>query len=88
MPLTVGRATRTVPPSIRRALVVRDRGCRFPGCDRPPAWTDGHHLVHWADGGQTALENLVLCRPHHRLVHEQRWTLRRDDGGEIVAAPP
>jgi hypothetical protein len=89
MPLTVGRATRTVPPSVRRALVVRDRGCRFPGCDRPPAWTDGHHLVHWADGGETALENLVLlCRPHHRLVHEQGWTLRRGDDGEIVAAPP
>jgi len=89
MPLTVGRATRTVPSSIRRALLVRDRGCRFPGCDRPPTWTDGHHLVHWADGGETALENLVLlCRPHHRLVHEQGWTLRRDDNGEIVAAPP
>jgi hypothetical protein len=89
MPMTVGRATRTVPPSIRRALVVRDRGCRFPGCDRPPAWTDGHHLVHWADGGETALENLVLlCRPHHRLVHEQGWTLRRNGDGELVAAPP
>jgi Domain of unknown function (DUF222)/HNH endonuclease len=88
-PLTVGRATRTVPPSIRRALMVRDRGCCFPGCDRPPAWTDGHHLVHWADGGETSLENIVLlCRPHHRLVHEEGWTLRRDDGGEIVATPP
>ena len=55
----------------------------------PHLCLDAHHLVHWADGGQTALENLVLlCRPHHRLVHEQRWTLRRDDGGEIVAAPP
>jgi hypothetical protein len=89
MPMTVGRATRTVPSSIRRALQVRDRGCRFPGCDRPPTWTDGHHLVHWADGGETALDNLVLlCRPHHRLVHEQGWTLRRDGDGEIVAAPP
>jgi 5-methylcytosine-specific restriction endonuclease McrA len=88
-PLTVGRATRTVPPSIRRALMVRDRGCCFPGCDRPPAWTDGHHLVHWADGGETSLENIVLlCRPHHRLVHEEGWTLRRDEGGEIVATPP
>lgn len=89
MPVTVGRATRTVPPSIRRALVVRDRGCRFPGCDRPPAWTDGHHLIHWADGGETVLENLVLlCRPHHRLVHEQGWTLIRGEGGELAAAPP
>jgi hypothetical protein len=89
VPLTVGRATRTVPPSIRRALVVRDRGCCFPGCDRPPAWTDGHHLVHWADGGETALENLVLlCRPHHRLVHEEGWTLQRNESAEIVATPP
>ncbi len=88
-PLSVGRAARTVPPAIRRALVVRDRGCRFPGCDRPPAWTDGHHLVHWADGGQTSLSNLVLlCRPHHRLVHEEGWTLSRDESGEMVAAPP
>ena len=88
-PLSVGRATRTVPPAIRRALVVRDRGCRFPGCDRPPAWTDGHHLVHWADGGETALSNLVLlCRPHHRLVHEEGWTMSRGEDGEVVAAPP
>jgi Domain of unknown function (DUF222)/HNH endonuclease len=89
MPLTVGRSTRTVPAAIRRALVVRDRGCRFPGCDRPPAWADAHHLVHWADGGETALENLVLlCRPHHRIVHEQGWILGRDDGGDFVVAPP
>jgi 5-methylcytosine-specific restriction endonuclease McrA len=89
MPLTVGRSTRTVPAAIRRALVVRDRGCRFPGCDRPPAWADAHHLVHWADGGETDLENLVLlCRPHHRIVHEQGWTLGRDDGGDFVVAPP
>jgi Domain of unknown function (DUF222)/HNH endonuclease len=88
-PLSVGRATRTIPPSIRRALAVRDRGCRFPSCDRPPAWSDGHHLVHWADGGETALENLVLlCRPHHRLVHEEGWTLQRDAAGDLVAAPP
>jgi hypothetical protein len=88
-PLSVGRAKRTIPPSIRRALAVRDRGCRFPGCDRPPAWADGHHLVHWADGGATALENLVLlCRPHHRLVHEEGWTLQRDADGHVVAAPP
>jgi hypothetical protein len=88
-PLSVGRATRTIPPSLRRALTVRDRGCRFPGCDRPPAWSDAHHLLHWADGGETALENLVLlCRPHHRLVHEEGWTLQRDADGEVVAAPP
>jgi hypothetical protein len=76
--LDVGRRTRTVPPAIRTALVVRDRGCAFPGCDRPPSWTDAHHLEHWADGGPTALDNLVLlCRRHHRAVHEGGWRLTR-----------
>jgi hypothetical protein len=70
-PLDVGRRTPVVPPGMRRALVVRDRGCRFPGCGRPQAWCDAHHVSHWADGGETALRNLVLlCRPHHRAVHE------------------
>jgi hypothetical protein len=59
VPLSVGRATRTIPAHIRTALVLRDQGCRFPGCDRPPAWTDGHHIIHWSDGGPTELENLV-----------------------------
>lgn len=54
-PLDVGRRTRVVPPAIRRGLVVRDRGCRFPGCDRPPQWTDAHHLRHWSRGGPTCL---------------------------------
>jgi len=80
-PMSAGRTARTVPPAMRRALVVRDRGCRFPGCDRPPEWTDAHHLRHWADGGETALDNLVLlCRRHHRAVHEL--------GVELAAAPP
>jgi hypothetical protein len=70
-PLDVGRSTRTISPAMRRALVVRDGGCRFPGCDRPPGWCDAHHKVHWADGGETRLDNLVLlCRRHHRAVHE------------------
>jgi Domain of unknown function (DUF222)/HNH endonuclease len=69
-PLDVGRKTQVVPPAMRRALAARDRGCRFPGCDRPPGWTDAHHVIHWADGGSTALTNLVLlCRRHHRMVH-------------------
>lgn len=69
-PLDVGRRTQVVPAGIRRAVVVRDRGCRFPGCDRPQGWSDAHHVVHWAHGGDTALSNLVLlCRRHHRLVH-------------------
>jgi hypothetical protein len=69
-PLDVGRRTQVVPAGIRRAVVVRDRGCRFPGCDRPQGWSDVHHVVHWAHGGDTAVSNLVLlCRRHHRLVH-------------------
>jgi hypothetical protein len=70
--LDVGRKTRTIPPSLRRALEVRDRGCRFPGCGS--RFTDAHHVRHWADGGETSMENCVLlCHHHHRLVHEGGW---------------
>ena len=70
--LDVGRKTRTVSPALRRALEVRDRGCRFPGCGL--RFTDAHHVKHWADGGETCLGNLVLlCSYHHRLVHEEKW---------------
>jgi hypothetical protein len=71
-PLDVGRRTPVVPPAMRRAVIVRDRHCRFPGCDRPHSWCDAHHVVHWADGGDTAVPNLVLlCRRHHRMVHDR-----------------
>jgi hypothetical protein len=70
-PLDVGRRTPVIPPAMRRAVIVRDRRCRFPGCDRPHTWCDAHHVVHWAEGGPTALPNLVLlCRRHHRMIHE------------------
>jgi hypothetical protein len=70
-PLEVGRATRVVSPAQRAALAVRDGGCRYPGCDRPPAWCEAHHLRHWLHGGATDLANLVLlCRTHHRTVHQ------------------
>jgi hypothetical protein len=70
--LDVGRKTRTIPPALRRALDVRDRGCRFPGCGS--RFTDAHHVIHWADGGETSLSNCVLvCHHHHRLVHEEGW---------------
>ena len=70
----LGRKTRTIPPALRRALEARDRGCRFPGCGL--RFTDAHHVRHWADGGETKLENLVLlCRFHHRLVHEEGYTV-------------
>jgi len=68
--LNIGRKTRTIPPAIRRALTVRDRGCRVPGCCESRL-VDAHHIHHWCDGGETSLENLVLlCRHHHRWLHQ------------------
>ena len=79
-PLAVGRRTRAVPPAIRRALRVRDGGCRFPGCDRS-RFVHAHHIRHWADGGETRLDNLVtLCSQHHRLVHEGAYGVRMNNG--------
>ena len=76
--LDAGRRTRAVPPAIRRALEQRDRSCRFPGCDS--RFCDAHHIVHWADGGSTRLDNLVLlCRHHHRAVHEEGYGIVRSD---------
>jgi Domain of unknown function (DUF222)/HNH endonuclease len=84
-----GHTSRSISGSQRRALVVRDKGCRFPGCDRPPDWTDAHHLQHWADGGKHVMENLVLlCRRHHRKVHEEGWQLGITPDGDIVAMTP
>ena len=69
--------------------MVRDKGCRFPSCDRPPDWTDAHHLKHWADGGETVMDNLILlCRRHHRMVHEEGWHLVVTAEGNIVALTP
>src|SRR6266581_6818439 len=79
--LDVGRTTRTIPTAIRRALVQRDTGCAFPGCDRRAGWTDAHHVQSWADGGPTSLDNLVLlCRMHHTLTHRSQWRVRIRDG--------
>jgi len=84
----LNHASRTLPASTRRALEARDRHCVFPGCARPVVWCDGHHLVWWTRGGATALPNLaLLCRPHHRMVHEEGWSLRRLGAG-WRAAPP
>jgi len=80
-PLDVGRTMRITPPWIRKALLVRDGGCAFPDCGRPPSWCDPHHVVHWTNGGPTALPNLVLlCRRHHRLIHHQRFSVEIVDG--------
>ena len=79
--LDVGRKTRTISPALRRALASRDRHCRFPGCEGRRC--DAHHVRHWADGGATTLENLVLlCRRHHRAVHEEGFGLTLDAEGE------
>ena len=85
--LSVGRKTRTIPPPIRRALEFRDRDCRFPGCSARHC--DAHHVVHWADGGETKLSNLVLlCRRHHRLLHEGGFSVRMDDRGAVQFHDP
>ena len=82
-PLNIGRRSRTIPPPMRRALKARDGGCRFPGCTNHK-FVDGHHIIHWADGGETSLENLVLlCRHHHHLVHEGGFDCKRSKDGEI-----
>ncbi len=93
-PLNVGRKTRVVPKAMMRALRARDKGCRFPGCHHT-RFVDAHHVEHWANGGETRLDNLMLlCSRHHRLVHESgfridkdyqhRWTFYRPDG---IAVP-
>ncbi|MCH7672896.1 MAG: DUF222 domain-containing protein [Proteobacteria bacterium] len=83
--LNIGRKTRTVPPAIRRALNIRDRGCRAPGCCES-RFVDAHHIRHWCDGGETSLDNLVLlCRHHHRLLHQGVISIRKegiDSGSE------
>jgi hypothetical protein len=87
-PLDVGRAARTVPRAIRRALAARDRGCAFPGCDTPPALCDAHHIQHWADHGRTSVRNCcLLCAMHHRQVHLQRWQIRIN-AGRVEFRPP
>jgi len=83
-PLSIGRKSRVIPPAMRRALKARDRQCRFPGCTHR-YFIDGHHIQHWADGGETSLDNLVqLCRHHHRLVHEGDFRCEKDRAGKVI----
>ena len=86
--LNVGRKTRTIPPAIRRALHLRDRGCRFPGCCET-RFVDAHHIHHWGEGGETRLGNLVLlCRSHHRLIHEKGYEIVKDDNHDLIFLDP
>jgi hypothetical protein len=87
-PLSAGRKARSVPPALRRALRGRDQGCRFPGCERR-RFVDAHHIEHWARGGETSLDNLVLlCRRHHRLVHEGGYGVERLPRGRLRFLDP
>ena len=87
-PLSVGRRTRSIPPAVRRALANRDRGCRFPGCPATQRLY-GHHVKHWAEGGETSFDNLVLlCPTHHRLVHEGGFDVERLDDGAFRFTNP
>jgi hypothetical protein len=88
LPLDVGRTRRTVPPALRRALVARDGGCRFPGCDRPPGWCDAHHTVPWREGGCTTRDGLILlCDRHHHVVHQPGWSLDFDGTHLVIRRP-
>jgi hypothetical protein len=87
--IDVGRSKRVITPAQAKALNLRDKGCRFPGCDRPATWTSGHHIVHWIRGGPSDLSNLVLlCHRHHWMVHEGNWQLIKTDDGKFLAIPP
>jgi hypothetical protein len=86
--LNIGRRARSIPPAIRRALALRDRGCRFPGCTHT-RFLHGHHIQHWLAGGETSVDNLaLLCTFHHHLVHEGGWTVARGLHGELTFTAP
>ena len=88
-PLDLGRTRRLFTGPLRRALVLRDRGCAFPGCDRPPGWCEAHHIRHWADGGPTSLANgVLLCGAHHRLIERGDWEVRLAADGRPDFHPP
>ncbi|HEY5877259.1 MAG TPA: DUF222 domain-containing protein [Nakamurella sp.] len=88
--LDVGRAERTFPPHLRRALALRDGGCAWPGCDRPPGWCEAHHIIRWLHGGETCLQNgVLLCGYHHRLIHgNDGWVVRMAADGRPDFIPP
>src|SRR6202171_2317152 len=87
--IDVGRAKRTISGPARKAINARDKGCTWPGCERPASWTAGHHLKHWFHGGSNQPPNLtLLCYRHHWMVHEGNWQIVRGDDGRMLALPP
>lgn len=87
--LDYGRSQRVVPSNLFHAIVVRDRHCRYPGCDRPPDWCDAHHVVHWLDNGPTSLANcLLLCRRHHRRLHQPGYRVALHVDGAVTVTTP
>ncbi|MGN9906864.1 DUF222 domain-containing protein [Phytohabitans sp. LJ34] len=87
--LDVGRGRRLFTGAVRSALELRDRGCAFPGCDRPPRWCDGHHIRSWVDGWPTSLDNgVLLCGYHHRIIHRGHWIVRLGEDGLPEFVPP
>ena len=89
-PLDLGRTTRIVPPHLRKAVIQRDKKCRFPGCEQPPSVCQVHHLIPWAQGGATALGNLAMfCRFHHIIViHRWGWKITCHPDGTTTATAP
>lgn len=84
----IGRRSRLIPGWLRRQLWFRDGGCRFPGCPHL-LWVHGHDRRHWADGGPTDLDNLILlCGYHHRCLHEHGWSIQNDQEGRPVFCRP
>jgi len=88
VPINVGRAWRTISPSQYKALVARDKHCRWPGCERPAAWCEGHHTIPWALGGGTDLKRLMLvCNRHHWMLHQGGWQLIKTGDGRMLTIP-
>ena len=87
--LDYGRSTRTPPVNLYNTVVVRDRHCRYPGCDRPPRWCEAHHVVPWEEQGPTSADNLVLlCSRHHHKIHLPGWRVHLKPDGEFEVITP
>ena len=89
VPLQLGRTRRIATVGQTAALIARDKGCSFPGCDTAPEWCERHHVIPWADGGATDLDNLtLLCRYHHHNFHSRGWDCSINDDGLPEWRPP